>query len=214
MQNGDLPDHVLVALRRIIRATDLHSRKLGKKTGLTTPQLVSAAMSAASAASSAQLDERTPLPHGVLRATRRGSWLRLGGQPVPTQRRNAARGRTIHRDDLRAVPSRGFLPNRAGQRIAVQRIPLRDRKAFGRGRPGEEIRAAREACMRWYPAVVTWQRRDGSVQLAWLRREAGDRDTTGWPDTEPRVLLDKEFVRADTSGVPPFWGATSLPAVI
>jgi DNA-binding MarR family transcriptional regulator len=40
MQNSDLPDHVLVALRRIIRATDLHSRKLGKKTGLTTPQLV------------------------------------------------------------------------------------------------------------------------------------------------------------------------------
>ena len=40
MQNGDLPDHVLVALRRIIRATDLYSRKLGKKTGLTTPQLV------------------------------------------------------------------------------------------------------------------------------------------------------------------------------
>ena len=36
----DLPDHVLVALRRIIRATDLHSRKLGKQTGLTTPQLV------------------------------------------------------------------------------------------------------------------------------------------------------------------------------
>jgi DNA-binding MarR family transcriptional regulator len=40
MQNSDLPDHVLVALRRIIRATDLYSRKLGKKTGLTTPQLV------------------------------------------------------------------------------------------------------------------------------------------------------------------------------
>jgi DNA-binding MarR family transcriptional regulator len=40
MQSMDLPDHVLVALRRIIRATDLHSRKLGKKTGLTTPQLV------------------------------------------------------------------------------------------------------------------------------------------------------------------------------
>ena len=40
MQKGDLPDHVLVALRRIIRATDLHSRQLGKKTGLTTPQLV------------------------------------------------------------------------------------------------------------------------------------------------------------------------------
>ena len=39
MQNGDLHDHVLMALRRIIRATDLHSRKLGKKTGLTTPQL-------------------------------------------------------------------------------------------------------------------------------------------------------------------------------
>lgn len=40
MQENDLPDHVLVALRRIIRATDLHSRQLGKKTGLTTPQLV------------------------------------------------------------------------------------------------------------------------------------------------------------------------------
>ncbi len=36
----DLEDQVLVSLRRIIRATDLHSRKLGKSTGLTTPQLV------------------------------------------------------------------------------------------------------------------------------------------------------------------------------
>lgn len=36
----DLQDQVLVSLRRIIRATDLHSRKLGKRTGLTTPQLV------------------------------------------------------------------------------------------------------------------------------------------------------------------------------
>lgn len=37
---SDLQDQVLVSLRRIIRATDLHSRKLGKHTGLTTPQLV------------------------------------------------------------------------------------------------------------------------------------------------------------------------------
>jgi len=37
---SDLQDHVLVSLRRIIRATDMHSRKLGKRTGLTTPQLV------------------------------------------------------------------------------------------------------------------------------------------------------------------------------
>lgn len=37
---ADLQDQVLVSLRRIIRATDLHSRKLGKQTGLTTPQLV------------------------------------------------------------------------------------------------------------------------------------------------------------------------------
>lgn len=37
---SDLEDHVLIALRRIIRATDLHSRVLGKETGLTTPQLV------------------------------------------------------------------------------------------------------------------------------------------------------------------------------
>ena len=35
-----LDDQVLVALRRIIRATDIHSRGLAKKTGLTTPQLV------------------------------------------------------------------------------------------------------------------------------------------------------------------------------
>lgn len=36
----DLQDQVLISLRRIIRATDLHSRRLGKQTGLTTPQLV------------------------------------------------------------------------------------------------------------------------------------------------------------------------------
>lgn len=36
----DLTDDVLVSLRRIIRANDLHSRKLGKETGLTIPQLV------------------------------------------------------------------------------------------------------------------------------------------------------------------------------
>lgn len=37
---ADLTDDVLVSLRRIIRATDLHSRRLEKQTGLTTPQLV------------------------------------------------------------------------------------------------------------------------------------------------------------------------------
>ena len=31
---------VLIALRRVIRATDLHSRNLIKKTGLTAPQLI------------------------------------------------------------------------------------------------------------------------------------------------------------------------------
>lgn len=33
-------DDVLVSLRRIIRATDLHSKKLSKTTGLTAPQLL------------------------------------------------------------------------------------------------------------------------------------------------------------------------------
>jgi DNA-binding MarR family transcriptional regulator len=37
---NELHDQVLVSLRKIIRATDIHSRKLGKETGLTTPQLV------------------------------------------------------------------------------------------------------------------------------------------------------------------------------
>jgi DNA-binding MarR family transcriptional regulator len=37
---SELTDEVLVLLRRIIRATDLYSRQLGKDTGLTTPQLV------------------------------------------------------------------------------------------------------------------------------------------------------------------------------
>ena len=37
---AQLEDQVLVALRRIIRATDIHSRRLAKETGLTTPQLV------------------------------------------------------------------------------------------------------------------------------------------------------------------------------
>ncbi|QIB64510.1 MarR family winged helix-turn-helix transcriptional regulator [Kineobactrum salinum] len=33
-------DEVLVALRRVIRATDLHSRHLAKTTGLTSPQIL------------------------------------------------------------------------------------------------------------------------------------------------------------------------------
>ncbi len=36
----DRYDQVLVALRRIIRATDLHSKKLSKTSGLTSPQLL------------------------------------------------------------------------------------------------------------------------------------------------------------------------------
>ncbi|MCP5185471.1 MAG: MarR family transcriptional regulator [Pseudomonadales bacterium] len=37
---ANLTDDVLVALRKIIRATDINSRRLGRQTGLTTPQLV------------------------------------------------------------------------------------------------------------------------------------------------------------------------------
>jgi DNA-binding MarR family transcriptional regulator len=33
-------DEVLVALRRVIRATDLHSKRLAKTTGLTAPQIL------------------------------------------------------------------------------------------------------------------------------------------------------------------------------
>jgi len=36
----DRLDDVLVALRRVIRATDLHSKFLAKTTGLTTPQML------------------------------------------------------------------------------------------------------------------------------------------------------------------------------
>lgn len=36
----DRQEEVLIALRRIIRATDLHSKRLGRSTGLTTPQLL------------------------------------------------------------------------------------------------------------------------------------------------------------------------------
>ena len=35
-----LADHILIALRRIIRAIDLHSRRLAQRDGLTVPQLV------------------------------------------------------------------------------------------------------------------------------------------------------------------------------
>jgi DNA-binding MarR family transcriptional regulator len=37
---GDRSTDVLVALRRIIRATDLHSKRLSKQAGFTTPQVV------------------------------------------------------------------------------------------------------------------------------------------------------------------------------
>lgn len=39
-ERGDRFTDVLVALRRIIRATDLHSKRLSKESGLTTPQVV------------------------------------------------------------------------------------------------------------------------------------------------------------------------------
>jgi DNA-binding MarR family transcriptional regulator len=37
---ADLADDVLVSLRRILRATSIHSRKLGRSVGLTAPQLL------------------------------------------------------------------------------------------------------------------------------------------------------------------------------
>lgn len=36
----DTIDEVLIALRRVIRATDLHSKHLAKTTGLTAPQII------------------------------------------------------------------------------------------------------------------------------------------------------------------------------
>lgn len=38
--SGDRSHEVLIALRRIIRATDLHSKKISKESGLTVPQVV------------------------------------------------------------------------------------------------------------------------------------------------------------------------------
>jgi len=40
MQNPSRCDDVLIALRRIIRATDLYSRQLSREVGLTAPQLL------------------------------------------------------------------------------------------------------------------------------------------------------------------------------
>ncbi len=40
MEQADRIEEVLIALRRVIRATDLHSRHLNKTTGLTSPQLL------------------------------------------------------------------------------------------------------------------------------------------------------------------------------
>ncbi|MFT4767298.1 MAG: DNA-binding MarR family transcriptional regulator [Glaciecola sp.] len=37
---ADLLDDVLVSLRRILRATSIHSRKLGRSVGITSPQLM------------------------------------------------------------------------------------------------------------------------------------------------------------------------------
>jgi DNA-binding MarR family transcriptional regulator len=37
---AELLDDVLVSLRRILRATSIHSRKLGRSVGITSPQLV------------------------------------------------------------------------------------------------------------------------------------------------------------------------------
>ncbi|MEE4278634.1 MAG: MarR family transcriptional regulator [Halieaceae bacterium] len=37
---AELSDDVLISLRRILRATSMHSRKLGRSVGLTSPQLM------------------------------------------------------------------------------------------------------------------------------------------------------------------------------
>jgi len=70
-RRGSVNDHddILVALRRIIRAVDLRSRKLVKESGLTAPQLVvlmalqrNGAMTAGAIARTASLSQPTITP--------------------------------------------------------------------------------------------------------------------------------------------------------
>ena len=92
---GHKYEEVLVALRQIMRATDLHSKQLKKLTGLTTPQLVVLL----------SLQDRGDVSVGVLadrislsQATVTSILDRLERQELVSRRRNEQDRRKVHID--------------------------------------------------------------------------------------------------------------------
>lgn len=84
---------VLVALRRIIRATDIHSKHLAKKFGLTTPQFyVLQAISELGEVTTGRLSERVNLSQGTVTTILD----RLEGRGLIERYRSLADRRVVH----------------------------------------------------------------------------------------------------------------------
>jgi DNA-binding MarR family transcriptional regulator len=84
---------VLTALRRIIRATDLHSKQLAREVGLTTPQVVVLqAVRDLGEVTSGQLSRRVSLSQGTVTTILD----RLESRGLVERYRNAADRRVVH----------------------------------------------------------------------------------------------------------------------
>lgn len=93
MNQSDQEDQVLVNLRKIIRATDLYSRRLSKQVGLTTPQLlILQAIRALSAVSIKTLSNEVALSQATVTTIID----RLEARGLVTRQRSTVDKRVVH----------------------------------------------------------------------------------------------------------------------
>ena len=125
-------DAILLALRRILRRVSLHSKQLGRATGLTTPQTVCLRILATAAA---------PNTKGSLTVAQLSARARLSPATVTGILDRLARRGLVHRErdarDRRRVLNR--LTQAGSEKVETLPVPLQD--SFVRGfeaLPGEE----------------------------------------------------------------------------
>ena len=86
-------------------------------------------------------------------------------------------------------------PNRAGSRVWIKRLPLKERVLAGRR--GEIGMLVLKKSFRWYSALIVWQRRSGECALQWdvmyaAKESSLSEGDARWPLTE-NVWLEKEI---------------------
>jgi DNA-binding MarR family transcriptional regulator len=128
-RQADPAREVLTALRRIIRATDLHSKRLDREVGLTTPQaVVLQAVRDLGEVTNGQLSRRVSLSQGTVTSILD----RLEGRGLVERYRSAA--------DRRIVHSRLTRQGRALLRKAPPLLHERFTEAFRRLSPARQTR--------------------------------------------------------------------------